>query len=128
MPPDIVLLSAEWQPRALIRAQLIEEGFDVVATDNWPTMRRHLRPGAKPRLVIVDLKGLADPLHVLEDLRVLMQPDRVLVLTALGTIQAGEVTYLGFRAVRRPIAIGAVVNAAAGAIRSAGADASPHDR
>jgi hypothetical protein len=48
--PDIVLLGAERQPRALIRAQLIEAGFDVVATDTWPMMRRHLRPGSKPRL------------------------------------------------------------------------------
>jgi len=28
-PPDIVLLGAEWPSRALLRAQLIEEGFDV---------------------------------------------------------------------------------------------------
>jgi hypothetical protein len=34
-PPDIVLLAAEWQPRALIRAQLIEEAFEVVATDRY---------------------------------------------------------------------------------------------
>ena len=60
-PPDIVFLAVEWQPRALIRAQLIEEGFEVVATASWAVMRRHLRPGSKPRLAIVDLKGLADP-------------------------------------------------------------------
>jgi hypothetical protein len=81
--PDIVLLGAEWQPRALIRAQLIEEGFDVVATNTWPMMRRHLRPGSKPRLAIVDLKGLPNPDDVLNDVRVLMKPSRVLVLTAI---------------------------------------------
>ena len=52
-PPDVVLLAADWQPRALIRAQLIEQGFDVVATDTWPVMRRHLRAGTKPRIVLV---------------------------------------------------------------------------
>src|SRR5262245_66564429 len=81
-PPDIVFLAPEWQPRALIRAQLIEEGFEVVATRSWPMMRRHLRPGSKPRLAIVDLKDLADPRSVLRDLAVLMKPDRVLVLSA----------------------------------------------
>jgi hypothetical protein len=34
-PPDIVLLAGDWQPRALIRAQLIEEGLEVVATNTW---------------------------------------------------------------------------------------------
>ena len=79
-PPDIVFLAAQWQPRALIRAQLIEEGFEVVATASWAVMRRHLRPGSKPRLAIVDLKDLPDPQSLLHDLQILMKPDRVLVL------------------------------------------------
>jgi hypothetical protein len=36
---DIVLLATDGQPRTLIRAQLIEEGFDVAGTDSWPMMR-----------------------------------------------------------------------------------------
>lgn len=32
-PPDIVLLGPEWPERALLRAQLVEEGHDVVAID-----------------------------------------------------------------------------------------------
>jgi len=53
-PPDIVLLSADRHTRAPLRAQLIEDGFEVVATDTWPMMREQLRPGSKPRLAIVD--------------------------------------------------------------------------
>src|SRR5262245_27963580 len=34
--PDIVLLGAEWPTRALLRAQLAEEGYNVLATDRWP--------------------------------------------------------------------------------------------
>jgi hypothetical protein len=113
-PPDVVLLAAEWQPRALIRAQLIEEGLEVVATDTWPMMRRQLRPGMKPRLALVDLKGLPDPDRVLNDLRVLMKPDRVLVLTAIGTMSPVEIERLGFRALQRPIAIERIVHAALG--------------
>ena len=109
---DVVLLAVEWQPRALIRAQLIEAGLEVVATDTWPTMRRQLRPGMKPRLAIVDLKGLPDPDRVLNDLRVLMKPDRVLVLTAIGTMPPVEIERLGFRALERPIAIERIVSAA----------------
>src|SRR5919198_4948518 len=114
--PDIVLLASEWQPRALLRAQLIEEGFEVVATNSWAAMRRHLRPGSKPQLAIIDLKGLPHADDVLRDVRVLMKPDRVLVLTAMGTIAAEEVAALGFRSVSRPIALGDVVRHAAAAI------------
>ncbi len=109
-PPDVALLAAEWQPRALIRAQLIEEGLEVVAVDDWTTMRRHLRPGIKPQLAVVDLKGLPDPGGVLNDLRVLMPPHRVLVLAALGSA-AAEAGRFGFRVLARPIAIADVVHA-----------------
>jgi hypothetical protein len=117
-PPDIVLLAAEWQPRAMIRAQLIEEGFEVVATETWPMMRRHLRPGMKPRLVLVDLKGLSEPLGVLNDLRLLMNPDRVLVLTAIGTVPETDIQRLGFHILSRPIVIDQIVRAATGLIWS----------
>jgi hypothetical protein len=115
--PDIVLLGAEWHPRALIRAQLIEEGFAVVATNSWPMMRSHLKAGSKPGLAIVDLKGLPNPDDVLNDLRVLLKPSRVLVLAASGTVQPGEIERRGFRTLSRPIVISDVVAAAAAAIR-----------
>ena len=111
MAPDIVLLDAEWPSRALLRAQLIEDGFDVLATDTWTTMRRYLRPGSKPRLAIVDLQGLPSPEQVLKDLTVLMPPGRVLVLSALGTVAGEELDRLGFRHVKRPIVVADVVAA-----------------
>jgi hypothetical protein len=104
-PPDIVLLVAEWQLRAILRAQLIEEGFEVVGTDTWVMMRRHLRPGSKPRLAIVDLKDLQNPRETLNDLRVLMDPNRVVVLTAIGTVPAADIEYLGFHWLSRPIIV-----------------------
>jgi len=113
-----VLLVAEWQPRALIRAQLIEEGFEVVATNTWPMMRRHLRPGLKPRLAIVDLKSLPNPKDVLGDLRVLLEPHQVLVLTASGTVPVEAVESAGFRRLSRPFAIEDVVTRAVEAIAS----------
>jgi ActR/RegA family two-component response regulator len=117
--PDIALLAAEWQPRALIRAQLIEEGFEVVATDTWPMMRRHLRPGSKPRLAVVDLKGLPCPRDVLADLRALMKPTRVLVLTASGTMAVQDIERLGFHPLPRPVVIDEIVRVAGNLIRSA---------
>jgi len=115
--PDIVLLAAEWQPRAMLRAQLIEEGFEVLATDTWSEMRRLLRPASRPLLAIVDLQGLPDPDRVLNDLATIMSPSRVLVLTAIGTVVADQIQARGFRVVRRPATIGDIVAAAARAIR-----------
>lgn len=115
--PDIVLLDTEWPQRALVRAQLLEHGFDVFATNSWAATRPHLRPGAKPRLVIVDLQGLPDPEQVLADLRVLMKPERVLVLSALGSVAPEQIEPLGFRVLKRPIAVGDIVTAATRALR-----------
>ncbi|PYR32792.1 MAG: hypothetical protein DMF92_00920 [Acidobacteria bacterium] len=74
------MLASLWQTRALLRAQLVEEGFEVLATDTWPMMRQYLRLGWKPRLAIVDLQGLPDRERALNGLRILMKPNRVLVL------------------------------------------------
>ena len=113
-PPDIVLLSVDWRTRVPLRAQLIEDGFDVLATDTWPMMRGHLRPGAKPRLAIVDLQGLENPTEVLDGLRVLMKPGHVLVLTALASATPEQVEHTGFLILRRPVSIEEVVRAARG--------------
>ena len=93
------------------------DGQDVVATDTWTTMRQYLQPGSKPALAIVDLQGLPEPDGVLHDLKVLMKPHRVLVLTALGTVAPTQIQAFGFRVAGRPIPIGSLVAAAARAIR-----------
>ena len=115
--PDVVLLGTEWNARALLRAQLFEEGFDVVATNTWAMMRRHLRPGVKPRLAFVDLKDLDEAEQVLRDLAVLMKPERVFVLTATATVSPSEIAALGFRVLRRPLTIAAIVGAMSEALR-----------
>jgi DNA-binding response OmpR family regulator len=115
-PPDVVLLSADRRTRAPLRAQLLEEGFKVIATETWPAMRAHLRPGAKPGVAIVDLQGLPNPAEVLDGLQVLMKPDRVLVLTALGTVPPEEIARAGVSVLRRPASIEEVVAAARSAL------------
>src|SRR5262245_7795646 len=107
--PDIVLLVPDRRTRAPLRAQLIGDGFEVIATDTWPAMRAHLRPGAKPRLAIVDLQGLENPHEVIDGLRVLMKPERVLVISAAGTVAAEDLARTGFTVVRRPASIEEVV-------------------
>jgi len=115
-PPDVVLLSAERLTRAPLRAQLIEDGFEVIGTETWQTLRTHLRPGAKPGMAIVDLQGLPNPAEVLDGLRVLMKPGRVLVLTALGTVPPDEIAHAGFKVLHRPASIEEVIAAARSAL------------
>ena len=71
--------------------------------------RRSLEERSKPQLIVVDLQGLPQPEKVLGDLQMLMPPGRVLVLSALGTIEDQELDRLGFRHVKRPIAVADVV-------------------
>jgi hypothetical protein len=112
-PPDIVLIGSEWPERALLRAQLIEEGYDVIALDAWPMPRLYRRPGMKPRVMVVDLHGLPSPREMLDEVRFIMPPDRVLVMTALGTLGGSEVQRLGFSVIERPVTVGQIVAAAA---------------
>ena len=111
-PPDILLLGPEWPNRALLRAQLIEEGLEVVALDAWPVPSENLQPGRKPRVVIVDLHGLPEPHRTLAEMASLIEPDRVLVVTALGTMTGEEVRRLGFHVMSRPAALGEIAAAA----------------
>jgi hypothetical protein len=109
VPSDVVLLAAQWQTRAPLRAQLIESGFDVTATDTWPGARELLLTGGLPHLVIVDLLGLDQPDSVLDELVKLIEPSRVLVLTAEATVHPGSLT--GFTLLRRPVSIDTIVAA-----------------
>ena len=115
--PDIVLVGPEWPDRALLRAQLIEEGHDVLATDQWPIPRPFLRHGMKPRVLIIDLRGLPEPHAALAEVRGVMPPERVLVVTALGTMTAEEVRRLGFHVVTRPATVSDVIAAASSLLR-----------
>jgi nicotinamidase/pyrazinamidase len=116
-PTDVAMLAVDWDSRAPLRAQLIEEGIEVVATDRWPEMRALLRPGVKPQVAFVDLKGLPDLDDAIEGLGTLMKPDRVFVLTAAATIQTETLRLRGFRLLHRPIAVAEIVSMIVAAVR-----------
>jgi nucleoside-diphosphate-sugar epimerase len=111
---DVVLLSANRLIRAPLRAQLIEDGFEVIGTDTWTRMRQHLRTGEKPLVAIVDLQNLPDAGDLLLDLRLLMQPSHVIVLAAPASpaLDLEDVVRLGYVVLRRPMSIGQIVDAA----------------
>jgi hypothetical protein len=111
--PDVILLGRAWPERALLRAQLIEDGHGVVAIDAGPIPSRYRRPDTKPRVLLIDLKGLPNPRNTLDDVRSVVPADRVLVVTALGTLTRDEVRRLGYNVIARPATIGQIVAATA---------------
>jgi hypothetical protein len=111
------VLGAKWPERALLRAQLIEQGHEVVAVDTWPIPRLFRQPGMKPRVLLIDLHELPKPRETLHEVRFVLPPERVLVLTALGSLTGEAVRELGFNVIERPATIGQIV-AATGALIS----------
>jgi hypothetical protein len=109
--PDVLLLASEWPDRALLRAQLLEEGHEVVAVEAWPLPKLYRLPGMEPRLLLVDLQGLSRPRETSAELRQLADSTRVLIVTALGTVAADEVRALGFAVIERPATIGQIAAA-----------------
>jgi hypothetical protein len=110
-PPDVIVLAPEWPERALLRTQLVEEGYDVVAIEAWPMPRKYRPPGMKPHVMLIDLQGLPDPRATLHEVRLLLPPERVLVVRALGSLTGDEVRQLGFNVIERPVTIGQIVSA-----------------
>jgi hypothetical protein len=112
-PPDVLVVCAEWPERALLRAQLIEESYEVVAVDTWPIPPLYRRPGMKPLVLLIDVHELPNPRDTLDEVRFVMPPERVLVVTALGSLTAEEVEKRGFNVIARPATIDQIVAATA---------------
>ncbi len=111
-PPDIMLIGAQWRDRALLRAQLIEAGYDVVAIDGWPMPALYLRRPMTPRALIVDLAGLPEPRAALDQIRLVIPPERVLIIAAIATMAVEDIRRLGYHVMTRPVIIGHIVDAA----------------
>jgi len=59
---QILIAGKDWQSRALLRAQLLDEGFEVEAHETITDALGALEPGAKPPdLFIADISASDDP-------------------------------------------------------------------
>lgn len=104
MAPTLVLVSRDWQTRALLRAQLLEEGCRVRAyesvRDAGAALDRSLFP---PSLLIVELSGEESPPD-LEQLSTLAGRLPVWVLASHSDVDEAALKGHGFEAVLfRPI-------------------------
>ena len=108
---EILLIAADWQLRALVRAQLLEEGFDVRALPSLKIALAYLlRSGGQPRLTIVDTQGLQVEARQLSDLwRLTGQAPLIL---CGGALSGGALTQEGLEpseVLLRPFRVGDLV-------------------
>jgi len=108
-PPRILLVMPEHWPRALLRAELIERGYDVVGTPDLPAALLS-RPAEKDRgpvrVIVVDQDVLVEPQSRLLDLLVSRHPNARLVL--LGRAQLETPPGDWDQILRRPALIGEI--------------------
>jgi ActR/RegA family two-component response regulator len=111
----LLLISGEWPLRALLRAELLERGYDVTAVDSFDEAELLLlRRAVAPSRVVFDLARVDHPAAALETLRRLVGSGRVVTLTSAGALPAAEVRALGFAHVlARPFSVADVVAEAA---------------
>lgn len=107
----LLLIAADWQFRALVRAQLIEAGYEVMAFPRLDVALLYLmRGGAPPWLTIVDLPGLDANVSTLVDLRRLTGQVPLLLCGGIldrAVIDAEELQPA--RVLMRPFSVGDVV-------------------
>ena len=107
----IWLIARDWTLRALVRAQLLEEGHEVTAVEDWEALADLIQDDVMaPALIIAELAG-DEPPHVVALLRSL--PVRRLVIRGSGAPSVEALRSAGVDAVlSRPCTVGEVILAA----------------
>ena len=107
----ILLIAADWQFRALVRAQLLEEGYEVQAFPDLEVALFYLARGdSRPQLAIVDSQGLRIEPDAISRLWQLM--DEEPLLFCAGLLDRGMLVRAGMPPARqlvRPFSVGDVV-------------------
>jgi DNA-binding response OmpR family regulator len=103
-------MGREWQPRAMLRAQLLEEGCSTVATDSWPAAEALLFTEGLPRVLVVILDEATAPLAMLDRILALVPASRIVVLSTPSLASRDTLLQRGVTDVlERPFSIGDVV-------------------
>jgi len=110
---QIVLIAKQWKARAFIMAQLLEEGYEVMALRTIEeAMRLLAQEMTRPRLIILDTLGQSLSETTLADLRALSGGTPMLLCTGpfdLAWLDLKEAEFADLLV--RPFTVGDVVNA-----------------
>ncbi len=100
MPGEVLVVLPDARLRALVAAQLQEEGYQVVAVPDFTAARRRLSRGVRPRVVVADLA-------VAEDVELsALARSGVAVLTVGGQVDRSRAAQLGLPHLSRPFTVG----------------------
>jgi len=109
---DVLLIAADWQFRRLVYAQLLEEGYSVLALPALETALAYLLRGGEPsRLTVLDLKGQEVTGQQLEDLAQLT--GRAHLILCGGVMDRAMMTQAGLppaRVLVRPLTVADLVH------------------
>jgi hypothetical protein len=76
---------------------------------------------------LIDLHKLPNLREMLDEVRFVLPPERVLVLTALGSLTAEEVRARGFHVIERPVSIGQIVSETTALLSRTHVGQNPHE-
>jgi hypothetical protein len=110
---DVLLLAAEWPERALLRAELIEAGCEVIAVDALPAAGSRMHP----RVAVIDLRELPNPRVDLETARSIVAANCTIVIAGLATLSVDELRQRGYEVIARPTSIKEIVTATLALLR-----------
>jgi DNA-binding NtrC family response regulator len=108
---QVVLIGRDWQFRALLRAQLLEEGLEVEAYESVTTAWLTLEGGERlPSLLVVDLSASEGPSHDAEQLAAWAPRIPIWIIAGRSLITEKQLAGKGFELVLfRPVDIGELV-------------------
>jgi CheY-like chemotaxis protein len=107
---DVLIVGREWQPRAMLRAQLIEDGWETVATDSWAAAEALMLAEGLPRVLVVILDESMTRPATLDRILALVPAGRIIVLSAPSLASRDTLVPRGFAQVLdRPFSIGDAV-------------------
>ena len=109
--PRVVLIGKDWQTRALLRAQLLEEGVDVAAYESaGEAIEDFGQPASLPALLIADLASSDDPTREAELLAAWAKQVPIWIIASHSLIVDKKLKGRGFEVILfRPIDVGEVV-------------------
>lgn len=109
---QILIAGKDWQARALLRAQLLEEGFDVEACENIPEAVATLGPRTNPPdLLIADITASDEPSADVEALSAWSRKVPIWIIASRTYIVDKGLRGHGFEMVLlRPVDVGELVD------------------
>jgi CheY-like chemotaxis protein len=109
---QIVIAGKDWQSRALLRAQLLEEGLEVEAYESIPNALAALgRSLILPAMLIADISASDDPSADVEALSAWSRKLPIWIIASRNYIVEKDLRSHGFELVMlRPVDMGELVN------------------